>query len=101
MESKLQIEEVLQQINDEQWCDSDDDCLDDNQDETLDGFSRLEDPLDKAGAGNEEGDEYDETLDTTTSPLSQESVSTSCPATTPDLPASSTIPHPLADCFHY
>ena len=34
MASKLQIE-VLQQINDEQWCDSDDDCLDNDQDEIL------------------------------------------------------------------
>ena len=71
MASKLQIEEVLQQINDEQWWDSDDDCLDDDQDEN-DDFSRLEDPLDKTGAGNEEDNEDDETPHNTTSPLSHE-----------------------------
>ena len=94
MASKLQIEEVLQQINDEQWCDSDDDCLDDDQDEN-DDFSRLEDPLDKAGAGNEEDDEDDEIPDNTTSPLSPESVSILPCSTPPDLPASSTIPDPI------
>ena len=94
MASKLQIEEVLQQINDEQWCDSDDDCLDDDQDEN-DNFSRLEDPLDKAGAGNEEDDEDDEIPDNITSPLSPESVSILPCSTPPDLPASSTIPDPI------
>ena len=89
MASKLQIEEVLQQINDEQWCDSDDDCLDDYQDEN-DDFSQLEDPLDKVGAGNN-----DEIPDNTTSPLSHESVSILPCSTPPDLPTSSTIPHPI------
>ena len=55
------FEDILQQINDERWCDSDDDCLDNDRDENLDDFSRLEDPLDKAGAGNKEDDEDDET----------------------------------------
>ena len=93
MASKLQIEEVLQQINDEQWCDLDD-CLDDDQDEN-DDFSRLEDPLDKAGAGNQEDVEGDEIPDNTMSPLSPESVSILPCSTPPDLPARSTILHPI------
>ena len=55
------FEDILQQISDERWCASDDDCLDNERDENLDDFSRLEDPLDKAGAGNKEDDEDDET----------------------------------------
>ena len=86
--SKLQIEEVLQQIHDEQCCDSDDNCFNNDQDENLDDFFRLEDPLDKARAGNEEDDEDDETPDTT---LSRELVSILPCNTPPDLPASSTI----------
>ena len=35
--------------------------MDNDRDENLDDFSRLEDPLDKAGAGNKEDDEDDET----------------------------------------
>ena len=69
MASKLEIKNVVQQINEEEWCDSDDDCLDD-QDGNLDDFSRFQGPVDKAGAGNEEDDGDDETLDTTTPPLS-------------------------------
>ena len=95
MASKLHVEEVLQQINDEEWCDSDDDCLDDDQDGNLDDFSQLEDPLDKAGAGNEDDDEDDETLDTTASLPSQESVSILACNTPPDLPASSSTPQPI------
>ena len=51
--------------------------IDDNylNDENLYDFSQLEDTLDKAGAGNEEDDGDDETPDTTTSLLSQDSVS--------------------------
>ena len=70
MASKLQIENVVQQINEEEWCDSDDDCLDDDQDGNLDDFSRFQGPVDKAGAGIEEDDGDEETLDTTTPPLS-------------------------------
>ena len=57
----------MQQISEQEWCDSDDDCLDDDQDGYLGDFSRLQGPVDKAGAGNEEDDDDDdETLDTTT-----------------------------------
>ena len=48
MASKLQIEKVVQQINEQEWCDSDDDCLDDDQDGYLDDFSRLQGSVDKA-----------------------------------------------------
>ena len=95
MASKLHVEEVLQQINDEEWCDSDDNCLDDDQDGNLDDVSQLEDPLDKAGAGNEDDDEDDATLDTTASLPSQESVSILACNTLPDLPASSSTPQPI------
>ena len=50
----------------------DDNCL---NDESHYDFSQLEDPLDKAGAGNDEDDGDEETPDTTTSLLSQDSVS--------------------------
>ena len=63
MASKLEIGKVEQQINEQEWCDSDDDCLDDDQDGYLDDFSRLQGPVDKAGARNEEDDDDDETLD--------------------------------------
>ena len=67
----------------------------DDQDKNLDDFSRLEDLSDKAVAGNEEDDKDDETPDTTKFSLSQESVSILPCNTSPDLPASSTIPHPI------
>ena len=47
----------MQQINEEEWCDSEDDCFDDDQDRTLDDFSRLQDHLDKARAGNDDDDD--------------------------------------------
>ena len=50
----------MQQINEEEWCDSDDDCYDDDQDGNLDDFSRLQDHLDKAGAGNDDDDDDDD-----------------------------------------
>ena len=48
----------MQQINEEEWCDSDD-CFDDDQDGNLDDFSRLQDHLDTAGAGNDDDADHD------------------------------------------
>ena len=47
------------QINEEEWCDSEDDCFDDDQDRTLDDFSRIQDHLDKARAENDDDDDDD------------------------------------------
>ena len=50
----------MQQINEEEWCDSDYDCFDDDQDGNLDDFSKLQDHLDVAGAGNDDDDDDDD-----------------------------------------
>ena len=50
----------MKQINEEEWFDSDGDCFDDDQDGNLNDFSRLQDHLDKAGAGNDDDDDDDD-----------------------------------------
>ena len=50
MASKIQFSEVLQQINDDSdWCDSDDDLIEDEQVGDVESFSYpiADDPLDK------------------------------------------------------
>ena len=65
MASRVTIDEVLKQISDEQWCESDDDLPDGEEDWSLEAFFQKEDPraLDKAGAGRDDDDE--ETCETT------------------------------------
>lgn len=84
MASRLQSEDVLQQIteSDELWCESDDDWPDAPEEGDLESSIQRADPLDKAGAGleDDEDEESERTsTDETTTLLPSQQPSTTIP----------------------